>query len=191
MEIKDFIILWTYSQWRQALVVIPPFLSRTRNILHAFPYPNIEDSTFHHPPGVGWSPSLSREGNMWYPSAFLYSNKVKSTIHRLRRSPFLSRKEHRFSCFPLISFRMLALCKKRTFCFIPVICKDCTILSREWHNHSCGLMVCFKAGDWTLCTILGYGLPERETFCMLPLISFSILALCKKKIFRFTPSRIP
>ena len=112
MEIKDFIIIWTYSQWRQALVVIPPF--------------------------------LSREGNMWYPSTFLYSNKVESTIHRLRRSPFLSRKEHRFSCFPLISFRMLALCKKRTFCFIPVICKDCTILSREWHNHSCGLMICFK-----------------------------------------------
>ena len=112
IEIKDFIILWTYSQWRQALVVIPPF--------------------------------LSREGNMWYPSTFLYSNKVESTIHRLRRSPFLSRKEHRFSCFPLISFRMLALCKKRTFCFIPVICKDCTILSREWHNHSCGLMICFK-----------------------------------------------
>ena len=25
MEIKDFMILWTYSQWRQALVVIPPF----------------------------------------------------------------------------------------------------------------------------------------------------------------------
>ena len=73
------------------------------------------------------SPSLSREGNMWYPSTFLYSNKVESTIHRLRRSPFLSRKEHRFSCFPLISFRMLALCKKRTFCFIPVICKDCTV----------------------------------------------------------------
>ena len=24
IEIKDFIILWTYSQWRQALVVIPP-----------------------------------------------------------------------------------------------------------------------------------------------------------------------
>ena len=89
-----------------------------------------------------WS---SREGNMWYPSTFLYSNKVESTIHRLRRSPFLSRKEHRFSCFPLISFRMLALCKKRTFWFIPVICKDCTILSREWHNHSYGLMICFKA----------------------------------------------
>ena len=169
---------------------------------------------------------------MWYPSAFLYSNKVESTIHRLRRSPFLSRKEHRFSCFPLISFRMLALCKKRTFCFIPVICKDCTILSREWHNHSYGLMicfkalwsalkmnksqtynitlsciptysillstirqadgfettdcleclqildiliygrrVCFKAGDWTLCTILGYGLPERE-ICDILLLSF-------------------
>ena len=119
------------------------------------------------------SPSLSREGNMWYPSAFLYSNKVESTIHRLRRSPFLSRKEHRFSCFPLISFRMLALCKKRTFCFIPVICKDCTILSREWHNHSCGLMVCFKPGDWILCTILGYGLPERETCCILPVNQLS------------------
>ena len=25
MEIKDFLILWTYSQWRQAIVVIPPF----------------------------------------------------------------------------------------------------------------------------------------------------------------------
>ena len=25
IEIKDFIILWTYSQWRQDLVVIPPF----------------------------------------------------------------------------------------------------------------------------------------------------------------------
>ena len=24
MEIKDFIILWTYSQWRQAIVVMPP-----------------------------------------------------------------------------------------------------------------------------------------------------------------------
>ena len=24
MEINDFIILWTYSQWRQAIVVIPP-----------------------------------------------------------------------------------------------------------------------------------------------------------------------
>ena len=43
-----------------------------------------------------------------------------------------------------------------------------------------GRRVCFKAGDWTLCTILGYGLPERETFRMLSLISFRILALCKK-----------
>lgn len=25
-------------------------------MLHAFLYPNIVDSTFHHPPGVGWSP---------------------------------------------------------------------------------------------------------------------------------------
>ena len=35
---------------------------------HAFLYPNIVDSTFHHPPGGGWSPSLSREGNVWHAS---------------------------------------------------------------------------------------------------------------------------
>ena len=54
-----------------------------------------------------------------------------------------------------------------------------------------GRRVCFKAGDWILCTMIGHRIPERETFRMLPLISFCILALCKKKIFRFTPSRIP
>ena len=32
-----------------------------------------------------------------------------------------------------------------------------------------GRQVCFKAGDWTLCTILGYGLPEQKTYCMLHL----------------------
>ena len=32
-----------------------------------------------------------------------------------------------------------------------------------------GRRVCCKAGDWTLCTILGYGFPERETYCMLHL----------------------
>ena len=30
-----------------------------------------------------------------------------------------------------------------------------------------GRRVYFKAGDWTSCTILGYGLPERETCCIL------------------------
>ena len=34
-----------------------------------------------------------------------------------------------------------------------------------------GRQVCFKAGDWTLCTILGYGLPERE-ICDILLLSF-------------------
>ena len=34
-----------------------------------------------------------------------------------------------------------------------------------------GRRVCFKAGDWTLCTILGYGLPERE-ICDILLLSF-------------------
>ena len=30
-----------------------------------------------------------------------------------------------------------------------------------------GSRVCFKAGDWILCTMIGYRIPERETFCML------------------------
>ena len=77
--------------------------------------------------------------------------------------PPFSPERETFRMLPLISFCILTLCKNRTFRFTPVICKDCTILSREWHNHSCGLMVCLKAGDWTLCTIIGYGLPERET----------------------------
>ena len=67
IEIKDFIILWTYSQWWQDLVIIPPF------------------------------------------------------------SP-----ERETCCIlPLIVFRMLILCKKRTFHFIPAICKYCTVSSRR------------------------------------------------------------
>ena len=38
-----------------------------------------------------------------------------------------------------------------------------------------GRRVYFKAGDWILCTMIGYRIPERETFCMLPLISFRML----------------
>ena len=37
-------------------------------------------------------------------------------------------------------------------------------------NHWCfiyGRRVCFKAGDWILCTMIGYPIPERETCCML------------------------
>ena len=66
MEIKDLIILWTYSQWRQAIVVIPP----------------------------------------------------------------LSPERETFRMLPLISFCILALYKNRTFRFTPVICKDCTALHR-------------------------------------------------------------
>ena len=36
MEIKDFIILWTYSQWRQAIVVIPPLSPERTFVLQAF-----------------------------------------------------------------------------------------------------------------------------------------------------------
>ena len=56
------------------------------------------------------SPSLSREGNVLH--AFLYPNKVASTIHHLRWSPFLSRKEQRMELFPFVNFRMLTFCKR-------------------------------------------------------------------------------
>ena len=59
---------------------------------------------------------------------------------------------------PLISFRILALCKKRTFHFIPAICKDCTD-----SKHRLRLLSFFF-------------IPERKTCCILPLISFCILA---------------
>ena len=35
MEIKDFIILWTYSQWRQAIVVIPPLSPEREKVLQS------------------------------------------------------------------------------------------------------------------------------------------------------------
>ena len=41
---------------------------------------NIEDSTFHHPPGVGWSPSLSRERNVSH--ALLRANIQELTFHQ-------------------------------------------------------------------------------------------------------------
>ena len=66
---------------------------------HAFLYPHIEESTFHH---LRWSPPLSREGNVWHVSLhtafaflsftqrekchmlplFLYSDIPHSTFHR-------------------------------------------------------------------------------------------------------------
>ena len=86
MEIKDFIILWTYSQWRQAIVVIPPFSpERERgcmlsfswlsysyvfvkwkkcNILPSFLLIHIMDSTFPHQPtktglSIVWKSKIS------------------------------------------------------------------------------------------------------------------------------------
>ena len=53
---------------------------------HAFRYPNIVDSTFHHLPGVGWSPSLSREGNVSHAficEAFLHYYLVYKKAFRL------------------------------------------------------------------------------------------------------------
>ena len=31
-----------------------------------------------------------------------------------------------------------------------------------------GRRVYFKAGDWILCTMIGYRIPERETYCIFP-----------------------
>ena len=46
------------------------------NILPSFLLIHIVDSTFHHPPGVGWSPSLSREENVLH--AFLrYTDRLE------------------------------------------------------------------------------------------------------------------
>ena len=124
-----------------------PFLSRTGNVLHASVNQLLHSCLLHrgksatcyrHSQALTYSILLSttsqqRPGCQYYwNQRFHNSMDLQSmTTSYCRHSPFLSRKEHRFSCFPLISFRMLALCKKRTFCFIPVICKECTILSRE------------------------------------------------------------
>ena len=59
--------------------------------------------------------------------------------------PPLSPERETFRMLPLINFCILALCKNRTFLFTPELCKDCTILSREWHNHSCGLAALWSA----------------------------------------------
>ena len=50
------------------------------NILPSFLLIHIVDSTFHHPPGVGWSPSLSREGNVL--QSFLWYSFYLLTIRR-------------------------------------------------------------------------------------------------------------
>ena len=41
------------------------------------------------------------------------------------------------------------------------------IVSNACKSLIYGRRVYFKAGDWILCTMIGYRIPERETFCML------------------------
>ena len=48
-----------------------------------------------------------------------------------------------------------------------------------------GRRVCFKAGDWILCTMIGYRIPERETYCMLHLCVVLGFWPFYKRIFRF------
>ena len=47
-----------------------------------------------------------------------------------------------------------------------------------------GRRVYFKAGDWILCTMIGYRIPERKTCCVLSLISFCILVF-------YTEEKVP
>ena len=91
IEIRDFLMLWTYIQWRQSLVLIP----KKSNVLHTFPCsnktlltfppgrlskhhhtflrPNIEDSTFHHQTAVAvyrQSDSSDGQTSEWETDAF-------------------------------------------------------------------------------------------------------------------------
>ena len=135
------------------------FIKKTKSsILPLFLWIHIQHSTFHHHSSV---PVTADQSTMHTTQddvkavqkrTFCRRKKILNicnlsyipTFAKANGPPFSPERET-FRMLPLISFCILTFCKNRTFRFTPVICKDCTILSREWHNHSCGLMVCFKA----------------------------------------------
>ena len=117
---------------------------------------NIQKSTFPHQPKAGGPPFLSRTGNVLHSfrqSAFacLSFNKVEEVQHII----VIPSDSHSGINYPPFAN---ANGFETTDCLECLQILDILIYGRR---------VCFKAGDWTLCTILGYGLPERETFCML------------------------
>ena len=119
---------------------------------------NIQQSTFPHQPKAGGPPFLSRTGNVLHSSresafACLLFNKVEEVQHSI----VIPSDSHSGINYPPFAN---ADGFETTDCLECLQILDILIYGRR---------VCFKAGDWTLCTILGYGLPERETYCMLHL----------------------
>ena len=76
-----------------------------------------------------------------------------------------------FACFPVSQHREFYFPPSdESDGFETIFCLECLqILDILIY----GRRVCCKAGDWTLCTILGYGLPERETYSMLLFVQIS------------------
>ena len=59
------------------------------------------------------------------------------------------------------------------------------IVSNACKSLIYGRRVYFKAGDWILCTMIGYRIPERETCCILHLRTALGFWPFYKRIFRF------
>ena len=134
--------------------------------------------------------SYSREGNVLH--AFLRANIQELTFHRtnhcsrlqtirwFRRSdwkpmglPIRLKELRTFSCFPL---------SQHSGFYFPPFAKangfettDCLECLQILNILIYGRRVCFKAGDWILCTMIGHRIPERETFRML---SFNTASGC-------------
>ena len=104
------------------------------------------------------SPSLSRTGNVLHSSresafACLLFNKVEEVQHSI----VIPSDSHSGINYPPFA---------NADGFETTDCLECLqILNILIY----GRRVCFKAGDWILCTMIGYRIPERETYCMLHL----------------------
>ena len=111
MEIKDFIILWTYSQWRQDLVVIPP-LSREGNVLQASLYLHKVVSTIHHLA----SQTIRLKRQVWE-QRFKIREKSANILRKNYQTGNLKSSLSDFrgrtsAYFPFASFRILAFYKE-------------------------------------------------------------------------------
>ena len=125
---------------------------------HAFLWSNIQKSTFPHQPKAGGPPFLSRTRNVLHSSresafACLLFNKVEEVQHSI----VIPSDSHSGINYPPFA---------NADGFETTDCLECLqILNILIY----GRRVCFKAGDWILCTMIGYRIPERETYCMLHL----------------------
>ena len=128
------------------------------NILPSFLLIHIVDSTFPHQPKAGGPPFLSRTGNVLHSSresafACLLFNKVEEVQHSI----VIPSDSHSGINYPPFA---------NADGFETTDCLECLqILNILIY----GRRVYFKAGDWILCIMIGYRIPERETYCMLHL----------------------